>query len=247
MAGVKYRGLSPRTRPLRWGLYLLLLAVVLGLTGPAALGAATRWLATEHDKLPWFGTRLFGMLSYLAVALSVIYGLLLSTGVLDAIAHRAVSFTLHQDLAAIGLGLGMVHGALLMLDRTVPYTPAQVLVPFAGPYQPLWVGIGQIALYLMAIVYASFYARRRIGQRAWRLLHYATFLAFLGATAHGLMAGSDTSASWAFWTYVAASVAVTFLFGYRVTLAAGSRVVRADRHVESHMRLKPSPKVPVPD
>jgi methionine sulfoxide reductase heme-binding subunit len=247
MAGVKYRGLDPRTRPLRWGLYVLLLAGVLVATAPAALGTATQWLATEHDKLPWYGTRLFGMLAYLAVALSVIYGLLLSTGVLDAIAHRAVSFTLHQDLAAIGIGLGMVHGALLMLDRTVPYTPAQVLVPFAGPYQPLWVGIGQIALYLMAIVYVSFYARRRIGQRAWRLLHYATFLTFLAATAHGLMAGSDTSAPWAFWTYVAASVAVAFLFGYRLTLAAAARIVRVDSHVESHMRVKPSPKVRVPD
>jgi sulfoxide reductase heme-binding subunit YedZ len=247
MAGVKYRGLNPRTRPLRWGLYVLVLAAILTLTGPAAVGAASRWLATEHDKLPWYGVRLFGMLSYLAVALSVIYGLLLSTGVLDAVAHRAVSFTLHQDLAAIGLSLGIVHGALLMLDKTVPYSPVQVLVPFAGPYQPLWVGIGQIALYLMAIVYVSFYARRRIGQRAWRLLHYATFLAFLGATAHGLLAGSDTSAAWAFWTYVGASVAVTFLFGYRVTRAVGVRMTGTERHVESQMRLKPTPKLPVPD
>ena len=88
-------------------------------------------------------------------------------------------------------------------------------------------GVGQIALYLMAIVYVSFYVRRRIGQRAWRLLHYATFFAFLGATGHGLMTGSDSSAPWAFWTYVVAGLAVMFLFGYRVTLgdllAAGAR------------------------
>jgi predicted ferric reductase len=240
MAGVKYRGLDPRTRLLRWGLYVLVLAAVLVVTGPAALNAATQWLATEHDKLPWYGTRLFGMLSYGALTLSVIYGLLLSTGVLDAIAHRSVSFTLHQDLAAIGLGLGMVHGALLTLDSTVPYSPAQVLVPFAGPYRPLWVGIGQIALYLMAIVYVSFYVRRRIGQRAWRLLHYATFLAFVGATAHGLMTGTDSSAPWAFWTYVAASLVVMFLFGYRVTLGISTRAARRGGHVESHIPLKPS-------
>ena len=44
----------------------------------------------------------------------------------------------------------------------------------------------------MAIVVGSFYVRRQIGQRAWRTLHYVTFLAFLGATAHGVMAGTDS-------------------------------------------------------
>lgn len=229
MAGVKYRGLDPRTRPLRWGLYLLALAGILIATGPTAINTAIGWLAIEHDKLPWYGTRLLGMLSYGALALSVIYGLLLSTGVLDAIAHRAVSFTLHRDLAAVGLGLGMVHGALLMLDRTVPYSLGQLLVPFAGPYRPLWVGTGQVALYLMAIVYASFYVRRRIGQRVWRLVHYVTFLVFLGATAHGLMSGSDTPAPWAFWVYVAATMAVVFLFAYRVTLGITTRLVPRGR------------------
>jgi predicted ferric reductase len=242
MAGVKYRGLDPRTKPLRWGLYLILLVGVLVVTGPAAVDTATRWLATEHDKLPWYGTRLFGMLSYGALALSVIYGLLLSTGVLDAIAHRAVSFTLHQDLAAIGLGLGMVHGSLLMLDKTMPYSPAQVLIPFAGAYRPLWVGVGQIALYLMAIVYVSFYVRRRIGQRAWRLLHYATFLAFVGATAHGLMTGTDTSAPWAFWSYVVAGVSVMFLFGYRITLAISAPLGSHSSRLDSHITVKPSAK-----
>lgn len=242
MAGVKYRGLDPRSRTLRWGSYLLVVSAVLVATGPTAINTATSWLATEHDKLPWYGTRLFGMLAYGALALSMVYGLLLSTGLLDAIAHRAVSFTLHQDLAAIGLGLGMIHGALLMLDKTVPYSPGQVLLPFGGPYRPLWVGMGQIGLYSMAIVYVSFSVRRRIGQRAWRLLHYVTFLTFFGATAHGLMSGSDTSAPWAFWTYVAAGVAVVFLFGYRVTLSVAARMGRRGGRVGSPITLKPSPK-----
>ena len=48
---------------------------------------------------------------------SVVYGLLLSTKLLDAIAHRPISFSLHQDLAAIGLGLAAIHGMLLGLDH----------------------------------------------------------------------------------------------------------------------------------
>jgi methionine sulfoxide reductase heme-binding subunit len=213
------RGFDPRTRALRWGLFLLALAGVLVVTGPQAVASIQSWFLQEHDALPWIATRIFGLLSYLALTVSVAYGLLLSTEILDAVTHRAVSFTLHQDLAAMGIGLGMVHGALLSLDATMPYSPVELLVPFAGPYRPIWVGVGQVALYLMVVIYASFSARRRIGQRAWRMLHSLTLLAFVGATAHGLMSGSDTGLTWAFLGYLLCAAIVAFLVAYRIVLS----------------------------
>ncbi len=93
----------------------------------------------------------------------MVYGLLLSTKILDRIAHRAVSFTLHQDLSSIGLALALVHAAVLMIDRSVPYSPLEVVVPFSGPYRPLWVGVGQLTLALTLVVLLSFYVRKRIG------------------------------------------------------------------------------------
>jgi DMSO/TMAO reductase YedYZ heme-binding membrane subunit len=181
------------------------------------------WITQEHDRVPWYVTRISALLAYLAITASVVYGLLLSTQLLDRIAHRAVSFTLHQDLASVGLALALVHAAVLMIDRSVPYTPLQVVVPFIGPYEPLWVGMGQIALGLTIAVLASFYLRRRIGQKAWRQLHYVSFLAFLAATAHGLMAGTDSGAPWAFAGYVAAIAAVAFLLAYRIVMAMAAR------------------------
>jgi hypothetical protein len=159
----------------------------------------------------------------------VVYGLLLSTKILDAIAHRPVSFALHQDLAAIGLGLAGVHAVLLGLDASVPFSFTDMLVPFVAPYRPLWVGVGQLTLYLVAVVLASFYLRRRIGQRSWRLLHYLTFLSFVGATAHGILTGSDSGTAWAWWSYVGATTLVVFLTGYRVVtgiVAARERAAR---------------------
>jgi predicted ferric reductase len=220
---MKYRGLDPRTRRLRWILFAAAVAVVLLATGRGALDAADTWLTAEQDRLPWYATRLLGLLSYMVISGSVIYGLLLSTGVLDAIAHRTVSFTLHQDLSAIGLGLALVHAAMLTLDHSVPYTVAEVLIPFSGPYRPVWVGVGQLSLYLTIVVVASFSLRKRIGQKRWRTLHYVTFLAFLGVTAHGLMAGTDSSAPWAFWL----TATVVFLTGYRIVLAVSARRARA--------------------
>ena len=204
-------------------------AVIAATLPPAVAGVVGLALATP-EKLPWVTSRVAAFVAYLAIAGSVVYGLLLSTRVLDAIAHRPVSFALHRDLAVVGLGLAGVHGALLALDRTIHFTLAGLLVPFASPYRPIAVGLGQVALYVALIVTLSFYARRRIGSRAWRLLHYVTFVAFAGATAHGILAGTDTPEPWAFAIYTASTVAVVFLATYRTVLGVvASRDRRAAR------------------
>ena len=224
---MKFRGLDPRTRWLRWGLLAIAVGIVIGTTGPRAMTALASTWETNRSVLPWVFERLFAFLAYFAMTGSVIYGLLLSTKILDAIAHRPITFTLHQDLASIGLGLAAVHGMLLGLDKTVPFSLAQIAVPGLAPHAPLWVAAGQVAFYLMAVVVGSFYVRRQIGQRAWRTLHYVTFLVFLGATAHGIMAGTSSATPWAWWTYVGTIIVVTFLLVYRIALSLGrSRMVR---------------------
>jgi predicted ferric reductase len=200
--------------------------IVLGATLPTLGAGVAHAISTNAANLPWYAERLFAFLAYLAVWGAVVYGLLLSTKILDAIAHRPVTFALHQDLAIAGLILAGMHGALLSLDHTMPFSPLQIGVPFLAPYLPLWVGVGQLTFYLTGVVVLSFYVRRRIGQRAWRLLHYLTFLVFFGAAAHGLMAGSDSAARWAWWLYLGTTTSVVFLTVYRVVVALGTRASR---------------------
>lgn len=217
------QGRYPRLRWVRWGLFVVLVVLLVGATGPRAWDQASGWLRDEYQRLPWYTTRIMALLSYLALSASTIYGLLLSTKLLDRVAHRPISFTLHQDLAGIGVALALVHVAVLMIDRSVPYTPFEVVVPFAGSYRPLWVGIGQITMVLALLVLLSFYVRKRLGTRAWRTIHYLSFVAFAGATIHGLMAGSDTSADWVYAGYLTATVVVVFLSTYRIVIAIGDR------------------------
>lgn len=223
MAGVTHGGLDPRTRLIRFGVPAILVGVILGTTLPTAVGGIAAAVDANPDGLPWLLERLFAFMAYIAMVLSVVFGLLLSTKLLDAIAQRPVNYTLHQDLAALGLGLAGIHGVLLGLDATVPFSFAQMLVPGLSPHAPLAVALGQAAFYLMAIVTLSFYARRRIGQRAWRTLHYVTFLAFAGATFHGIASGSDAGAGWAQALYLGSAAVVVFLLTYRIGLAVADR------------------------
>jgi len=229
MAGVRYRGMDRRTSVVRFGMPAIAAGVVLGATLPGVVAGMLEVVAANPSSLPWLFERLFAWMAYIAVTLSVVFGLLLSTKVLDAIAHRPVNFTLHQELASLGLGMAAIHGALLGLDASMPFSVTQMLVPGQAPYAPLAVGVGQVAFYLMALVTASFYVRRHIGQRAWRTLHYLTFLAFAGSTAHGIAAGTDSGKAWAQWIYLGAMTVVAFLLAYRIGISVAERVTRRSR------------------
>jgi predicted ferric reductase len=226
---MKYRGIDARVRRVIVSLFLVGTLGILVATADQTTGAIARWLGAEVERLPWYAMRILGLFAYGALAGSVIYGLLLSTHVLDPIAHRTNSFTLHQDLSSIGLGLATLHAALLLIDRSVPFTAFEILVPFAAPYRPLWVGLGQIGLFLAGIVVISFHVRRRIGQRNWRRLHYVTFGVFLAATAHGLVIGTDSRTPWVFWGYIVCAASVAFLMTYRIVVAVVARRQSAAR------------------
>ena len=62
------------------------------------------------------------------------------------------------------------------------------------------------------------------GQRAWRLLHYVTFLAFAGATIHGITTGSDSGQAWAFWIYLVPLTSAVFLITYRIVISVATHL-----------------------
>jgi predicted ferric reductase len=174
--------------------------------------------------LDWYAVRVVGFAGYIVLAASVVYGLMLSTKLLDAIAHRPVSFALHKDLSLVGLFLLGLHGLLLLGDASYPFTLRSIIVPFASPYAPLSVGIGQLAFYATAIVTASFYVRRHIGQSVWRIIHYVTFLAFVGGTVHGIMSGTDSGSWWAIAIYLIPTAMALFLTTYRIVVSVAARL-----------------------
>jgi DMSO/TMAO reductase YedYZ heme-binding membrane subunit len=210
-----------------WVAVAVAVGAVLGATGPTAVERIGAVAAIQPGLLAWYTVRALGFLAYFVLAASVLYGLLLSTKILDTIAHRPVSFALHKDLAIVAMILATLHGALLVFDQSFNFTPRSIIVPFASPYSPITVGIGQLTFYASFVVTASFYVRRHIGQRAWRVLHYVTFLAFIGATFHGIASGSDTGSGWAFWVYLVPTTLSVFLLTYRIVVSVATRVDRS--------------------
>jgi sulfoxide reductase heme-binding subunit YedZ len=123
---------------------------------------------------------------------------------------------LHRFVALLALVAVALHGLTIVLDRTLRMPLAGLLLPGTSPYRPLAVALGVVSAELMALVVVSFPLRRRIGQRTWRRLHWATYAVFTLATAHGLLAGSDSARPWSRDLYLGAVGAFAFATAWRV-------------------------------
>jgi methionine sulfoxide reductase heme-binding subunit len=167
----------------------------------------------KNDPTFWFLARASGLSAYLLLTASILAGLVLKSRPFGRLLRPAAVTDTHRFLALLGLGALAVHGVALVLDSTVHISLAALFVPGLAPYRPLATGLGVLAAELMLVVYASFSLRRRIGMRNWRRLHWATYAIFTGATAHGVLAGTDTS--WARPLYAGAVAAVATATAWR--------------------------------
>jgi DMSO/TMAO reductase YedYZ heme-binding membrane subunit len=172
------------------------------------------------DPTFWLLARASGLGAYVLLTLGVLAGLVLKTRPLGRRLGAASVTAVHRTLALTSLGLLAVHGAALVLDRTVEVSPLGLLVPGLVGYRPFPTALGVVAAELMLVVYLSFGLRRRLGIAAWRRLHLTTYLVFAGATLHGLLAGSDSGQPWALGLYLGAVGAVTAAAVWRALVLA---------------------------
>lgn len=201
---------------------LMLLAVVVGALAavvvlPAWLPGLTTSLLGAEPKAYWYLSRSSAFVAYTLLWLSMVLGLMITNKLARLWPGGPVAFDLHQHTSLLGLAFALFHALILMGDSYIGYTLTQVLVPFASlDYNPLWVGLGQVGFYLLALVGLSFYARQFMSRRAWRLIHFLSFAVFLLALVHGLASGTDSTTQWASSMYWVTGGSVLFLTLYRV-------------------------------
>ncbi|MEM7346301.1 MAG: ferric reductase-like transmembrane domain-containing protein, partial [Chloroflexota bacterium] len=130
-----------------------------------------------------------------------------------------LGIAMHTYLSWIAIGLSVFHAMILLFDSYYTYTVSNLLVPFTGPYEPLWVGLGTLGFYIMLLVSASFSWRKWMGYKFWRKLHYLSFVSYIMVTFHGIMAGTDSGNLGMNIIYWGSGLAVFFLTIYRILSA----------------------------
>ncbi len=138
----------------------------------------------------WLIARAAGLVAFALLTASVTLGLMMSTKLLKPRLQKQL-LGWHQTLMWMGLSMLVLHAGAIVLDPVMRFGIPAVVVPGAAPWRPVTVAAGIVAGYLMLALALSFHVRRRISQRRWRLLHYASFGAFALALGHALHAGTD--------------------------------------------------------
>lgn len=185
--------------------------LVLPTAGPALAAA----LSGPEPKVWWYLSRASGLVSYALLSASMLLGLLLSTKFAKAWPGNAAAFALHEHTSVLGLAFALFHAIVLLGDRHTPFTLLGLLLPFGASFKPLAVGAGQLAFYGAALLVGSFYVRKRLGQRTWRLIHFGSFMVFVLALLHGLATGTDRVVM----MFGIVPAAATFFFGTYRALA----------------------------
>lgn len=201
---------------------LLLLAAAAGAF--AAILLLPRWLPFLSTSLEgnaphvfWFLSRSSAAVAFGLLWFSMAFGLLITNKLARLWPGGPVAFDLHQFTSLLGLAFALFHALILLGDQYIKYKLKIVLVPFASAsYRPIWVGLGQLAFYMMALVALSFYLRRWLGRKAWRLIHYLSFANFSLALLHGIFSGTDSGTVWMRSLYWGLGSVLLFLFIYRL-------------------------------
>jgi predicted ferric reductase len=192
-------------------------ALVVRVAQPAWFSQLAASLGGVEPKAFWYLSRSSAIVGYFMLWASMVIGLAITNKMARAWPGGPTFAALHEHTSWLGLVFSVFHALVLLADGYIGYNLTQLLIPFASAnFRPFWVGLGQIALYLLVLVVLSFYLRRWISYRLWRTIHYLSFAVFGLGLLHGLMSGTDTAGLLMLVVYWASAVTVLTLLIYRI-------------------------------
>ncbi|HEX4491216.1 MAG TPA: ferric reductase-like transmembrane domain-containing protein [Acidimicrobiia bacterium] len=142
----------------------------------------------------WDAARSSGVVAWMVLAFSVLWGLALSTKVLGSRPRPSWLLDLHRYLGGLAVVFTAVHVGAVLVDQYVHFSIVNALVPFTGSWHPAAMAWGIVSLYLLLAVEITSLLRHRLSKRAWRAVHFLSFPLFVTATIHGLTVGTDRHA-----------------------------------------------------
>lgn len=169
------------------------------------------------SAIDWYATRAAGVVAYVLLTSVVAMGVLLA----GRQPLRTPRFAIENVHRFLGLLTGVfvaLHVATIAIDSFVPFSITQLVVPFTASYRPVWTGVGVVTAELLVALAVTNSLRRRLPHRAWRRLHYLSFLVWVGATVHGLGGGTDRGSTW-----------LLAIFAGSVALVVGGTAMRVVR------------------
>lgn len=156
----------------------------------------------------WYATRAAGFVALLLLTAATALGLLTAGRLSSPRWPRFLVVGLHRNISLLALLFLGLHIGTTVVDSYTSIGIQDAIVPFLSGYHRFWLGLGAIASDTLIALTVTSLLRQRIGHRLWRVVHWAGYLCWPIALAHGLGIGTDRGKSWVFYLTVACVAAV---------------------------------------
>ena len=176
----------------------------------------------------WYASRATGVVSLVLLSVVVMLGILVNRqGRLPGLPSFAVT-GLHRSLSLLSVLFIGVHVATAVIDPYVSIRLAAVVIPLVSAYEPFWLGLGAVALDLVAALILTSLARAYMSRRTWRGIHWLAYAAWPVALVHGIGSSPDLRSGGLLLVATGSALAVAAAVLWRVA-AAAREVPRAER------------------
>jgi predicted ferric reductase len=144
----------------------------------------------------WYLTRASGAVALVLLTAAVVIGIAAIARLRGPGVPRFVVDGIHRTASLLAVVFVAVHVLTAVLDQFASISLVDAVIPFAGSYRPLWLGLGAVAFDLLLAVAITSLVRARTGHAMWRGVHWLAYAAWPVAVLHGFGTGSDVHQTW---------------------------------------------------
>lgn len=174
----------------------------------------------------WYVSRASGILAAILLAILILSGVGLLTGQTYRFLEPLPAWAAHRAFGVAFAATSLLHVAVLLFDKFIGFSVVDLLVPFAADYKPLAIGplqlgslyvaLGIISLYVLAIIMISTHYWMNSRPKRWKLFHYGSYVIAAAVFVHGLGLGTDLKTGLAQILWISATGFVAIAVGLRL-------------------------------
>ena len=139
----------------------------------------------------WYLTRASALTSWAFLTLTMVWGTVVSTRLVQRARARRWLLDLHPYLGGIGLGALVLHIVSLLMDRKAHIELINIVVPFSASYSRLGIALGVLGLWILLAVEATSMAKRWLPRKIWHGVHLFSYVAAWAMAVHAVTTGTD--------------------------------------------------------
>ena len=173
------------------------------------------------NSMWWYLTRASALTAWFFFTLTMVWGTLVSTRVVQRARARRWLLDLHPYLGGIGLAALVLHLVSLLMDAQAHIELHNLVVPFSTGYSRLGVALGVLGLWILLAVEATSMVKRWLPRQVWHGIHLFSYVAAWMMAIHAVTTGTDLKEPAVAWGSLAL-VAVTTLVTLRKVVGIGA-------------------------